>query len=63
MLKLNPGKTEFLLVGSPHNILRISAPKLNLEGSVITPICSAKVRNLGVILNSTFTMDKHISSV
>ena len=61
MLKLNPDKTEFLLVGSPHNILRISAPKLNLDASVISP--SAKVRNLGVILNSSFTMDKHISSV
>ena len=61
MLKLNPDKTEFLLVGSPDNISRISAPKLNLEGSVISP--SAKVRNLGVILNSSFTMDKHISSV
>ena len=61
MLKLNLDKTEFLLVGSPHNISRISAPILNLEGSVIAP--SAKVRNLGVILNSTFTMDKHISAV
>ena len=29
-LKLNPDKTEFLLVGSPHNISRISAPKQSL---------------------------------
>ena len=50
-LKLNPDNTEFILIGSPINIL----------GNQVSPAQS--VRNLGVVFDSNFTFSNHVSQV
>ena len=62
LLSLNQSKTEFLLIGLPKQISKISDPTLLMPSNVsITPTDSA--RNLGVIFDSSLTFSEHISSV
>jgi len=62
LLSLNQSKTEFLLIGLPAQVSKISDPSLPMPFNVtITPAQSA--RNLGVIFDSTLSMSDHISSV
>ena len=62
LLSLNQSKTEFLLIGLPAQLPKISAPSLLMSSNAsITPTPSA--RNLGVIFDSTLSMSDHISSV
>jgi len=62
LLSLNQSKTEFLLIGLPVQLAKISDPSLLMPANVvIKPAHSA--RNLGVILDSTLSMSDHISSV
>ena len=62
LLSLNQSKTEFLLIGLPAQLSKISDPTLLMPSNVIIkPAQSA--RNLGVILDSTLSMSDHISSV
>jgi len=61
-LSLNQTKTEFLLIGLPVQLSKISAPSLLMPSQVaITPANSA--RNLGVVFDSELSMTNHISSV
>ena len=54
LLSLNPSKTEFMLIGLPQQISKISNPSLSLPSNhPITPTDSA--RNLGFIFDSSFT--------
>ena len=54
LLSLNPSKTEFILIGLPQQISKISNPSLSLPSNhPITPTDSA--RNLGFIFDSSIT--------
>ena len=60
MLKLNDDKTEMLIIGSKYRqIPQIS--HFHVGSSVITP--AFHVTNLGVIMDSNFTMETHINSI
>ena len=58
----NSQKTEFLLIGLPAQLPKISNPsRLMPSYAIITPTPTA--RNLGVIFDSTLSMSDHISYV
>jgi len=60
-LTLNPSKTEFLIIGLPHQLSKLSFPTFRLPNNVtLSPVDSA--RNLGVILDKNLSY-AHISSV
>ena len=61
-LKLNPDKSEFILIGSKknHNQLLPQFP-INILGNQVSPAQS--VRNLRVVFNSNFTFSNHVSQV
>jgi len=59
---LDQSKTDFLLIGLPKQLSKVSDAALIMPSNVtITPSDSA--RNLGVIFDLLFTMSDHISSV
>ena len=60
-LSLNPGKTEFLLIGTPQQRSKIGDQQLLFCDSVLKSVDSA--RNLGVIFDSDVSLKKHISKV
>jgi hypothetical protein len=60
-LSINPSKTEYLLVGTPQQLLKIHSPSLNFQGNSLAP--SDHVRNLGVIFDSNLSFKNHISSI
>jgi len=62
LLSLNQSKTEFLLIGLPAQLSKVSDPSI-LMPSTITIIPAKSTRNVGVILDSTISMSDHISSV
>jgi hypothetical protein len=60
LLSLNQSKTEFLLIGLPTQLSKISDPTLLMpSNAIITPTSSA--RNLGVIFDSTLSMSYFVS--
>ena len=62
LLSLNPSKTEFMLIGLPQQISKISNPSLSLSSNhPITPTDSA--RNLSFIFDLSVTFFKQISSI
>jgi hypothetical protein len=60
-LYLNDGKTEATLLGSPMAIKRCGENQINIGGQLID--IKSPVRDLGVILDSTLTMDPHINQI
>ena len=60
-LKLNDEKTEFIIISSPHNNNEINA--LNIKIGDETIIASKSARNFGVVFDSVFNMERHITSV
>ena len=60
MLKLNDDKTEMLVIGSKYRTIP-KLPDLNVGSTVITP--GEHVRNLGVIMDTKFTMEPHITKI
>jgi hypothetical protein len=60
-LKLNDDKTEFLVLSTSKKQHKIPERPLSIGTSKITR--SASARNLGVTLDSSLNMKKHISSV
>lgn len=61
-LKLNPDKTEFLLLGTPIKRGNLSHFfPTELLGSWLSP--SGKVRNLGVIFDNRLSLTQHVSAV
>ena len=60
MLKLNDDKTEMLVIGSKYRTIP-KLPDLNVGSRVITP--GEHVRNLGVIMDTKFTMEPHITKI
>ena len=62
LLTLNPSKTEFLLIGLPQQLAKISNPSLSpSSGTTITPTTSA--RNLGFIFDDHLDFSKQISAL
>jgi hypothetical protein len=61
LLSLNPSKTEFLLVGLPHQLAKLNTDRsLNISDDItIQPVPSAK--NLGFILDSHLSLSTHIT--
>ena len=61
-LKLNPDKTEFILIGSPQNRKELLPHfPINILRNQVSPAQS--VRNLGVVFNSNFNLSNHMSQV
>ena len=61
-LKLNPEKTEFILIGSKNNHKQLLPHfPINILGNQVSPAQS--VRNLGVVFNSNFSFSDHVSQV
>ena len=61
-LKLNPDKTEFILIGSKNNRKqRLPYFPINILGNHVSPAQS--VKNLGVVFDSNFTFSDHMSQV
>ncbi len=62
-LKLNPNKTEFLLVAPPRHMNGIleGNPSISVGDSTIVPTKS--VRNLGAIFDQNMSMDPQISNI
>ena len=61
-LKLNPDKTEFIVLGTEKQQTKLANHfPINIMGNMVSP-CS-KVKNLGVIFDSTLSMSKHVSLV
>ena len=59
-LALNPSETEFFLVGTPQQLLKLNGKTLSLSSGIkISPVSS--VRNLGVILDKHLTFHEHIT--
>ena len=60
-LKLNPTKTEFLILSSSRNDDKIATQFLKLEDGFIQR--SDTVRNLGMTMDSHLDMHVHISNI
>jgi hypothetical protein len=60
-LTVNPTKTEFLLIGTPQQRSKVTAPSISFQGSTIIPSKSA--RNLGFVFDSHLSHHSQISSV
>ena len=60
-LKLNPTKTEFIVLRSKRNTSKVAESVLNLEDGVIE--CSGSVRNLGVTMDIHLDMQAHVSNI
>ena len=60
-LKLNDDKTEFMLIGSRQQLDKISVKSVQIGDSLVQPV--QKVRNLGVMMDSSLTLHSHVSSI
>ena len=61
-LKLNPNKTEFMIIGTDNQPNELSKfLPVNILGNDLYP--SISVHNLGVIFDSNFKFSKHVSSI
>ena len=61
-LKLNPDKTEFILIGSKNNCKKLLPHfPIDILGNRVSPAQS--VKNLGVVFASNFTFSDHVSQV
>ena len=61
-LKLNPEKTEFIVIGSKNNRKQLLPHfPINILGNQASSAQS--VRNLGVVFNSNFSFSDHVSHV
>src|SRR6218665_2862367 len=65
LLRLNPSKTEFIIIGLPAQIKKIPDPSIHLsDNSSSTSFTSdAPVRNLGVTFDPHLSFSNHISNL
>lgn len=61
MLKLNSAKSEVIVFASKHNLGRTEDITVKVGDSIVKP--TSDVRNLGVIFDSSMTMEQHVNSV
>ena len=61
-LALNPSKTEFMLFGTPQQLLKLNEPCLTVSSDIsVTPVSS--VRNLGVVFDKHLSFHERITKV
>ena len=61
-LALNPSKTEFLLLGTPHHLEKFNnINSVNFDNALISK--SESVRNLGIYFDKSMTFTDHINQV
>ena len=60
-LKINEKKTDFLLVGSKHNLKKATGFHFKVDDTIIKP--SKKLKILGVVLEPGLSWEAHVSSV
>ena len=60
-LKLNDDKSEFIVISSPHNKKEVNSINIKIGDKVLSASCN--VRDLGVVIDSVFNMDAHVTSV
>ncbi|XP_077103334.1 uncharacterized protein LOC143756659, partial [Siphateles boraxobius] len=60
-LKLNSNKTEFLLIGSKSTLSKTNNITLTIDDTIVSP--SPQARNLGVVFDSTLSLEPHICHV
>ena len=58
-LKINDSKTEFLIIGSKHQLSQITIDSIKIGDSEIKPVTS--VKNLGVLIDNNLSMESHIT--
>ena len=60
-LKLNDNNTEFIIIGSPHQLSKVRMDSINVGLSEIKSASS--LRDLGAWFDECMTMNKHVSKV
>ena len=60
-LRLNPAKTEFLWLATPHRLHYLNDSPFILGNTTVKPTIIA--RNLGVMMNHDFSMRSHINKL
>ena len=61
-LALNPSKTEFMLFGTPQQLLKLNDVCLSISSDIsITPASS--VKNLGVVFDKHLSFHEHITKI
>ena len=62
-LQLNPSKTEFIWFGTHHSLAKLPSECRSLTVCTSAFQCADVVRDLGVLLDSELSMQRHISKV
>ena len=60
-LKINDTKTEFMIIGTPQQLAKVSISSIQVGSSPVAP--AGSLRNLGVILDQQMTMLPHVNQV
>ena len=60
-MKLNDGKTEFLIIGSRQQLEKVRIDMLSVGNIDIFPVSNAK--NLGTIVDSNMSLTRHINQI
>jgi cellulose biosynthesis protein BcsQ len=60
-LKLNDDKTEFLVIGTPHQLTKIPSPSLTIGDAVVSSTQTAK--NIGVVFDQNMNFAKHVDTI
>ena len=60
-LKVNAGKTQMMLLGSPQNVRQIRSFSVKFRDNDLLPV--AEARNLGVMFDKTLSWDSHVSLI
>ena len=58
-LKINDGKTEFMIIGSKHNLSRLNITSIKIGDTEIKPVTS--LRNLGAMIDENLSMEHQIT--
>ena len=61
-LALNPSKTEFIVFGTPQQLLKLQDADLRLSSDLVVKAVSS-VRSLGMLLDKHMTFHEHITKV
>ena len=62
LLSLNPSKTEFLVIGLPQQLAKLTHPSLTINSNtILQPATHA--RNLGFIIDSNLSLDQQIAAI